>query len=159
MTTTHVFCMYTPMQCALSCICLCHVLLCARSVLASVLQLVTIVVIYSWCLLIIPCFSRLSLAPIVYFIALLLFFLLPFLWCHFSVVLRLFSALLTSPFLPSLLPQTTQLLTGCIYHPREAQQPQSPDTAAGTGGPQATIPLQNVWAWSASSSPRKYAVL
>ena len=27
-------------------------------------------------------------------------------------------------------PHTTQLLTGCIYHPKDAQQPQSPGTAA-----------------------------
>ena len=121
-------CVYTPMQCALSCICLCHVLVCTGGMLASVLQLLTILVIYSCCLLIIPCFSCLSLAPIVYFIALPLFFLLPFLCCPFSVVLHLFSALLTSPSLPP--PHTTQLLTGCIYHPKEAQQLQSLSAAA-----------------------------
>ena len=44
MTTTHVLCVYTPMQCALSCICLCHVLVCAGSVLASVLQFFMVLV-------------------------------------------------------------------------------------------------------------------
>ena len=128
-TTTHVLCVYTPMQCALSCICLCHVLVCAGSELASVLQIFTVLVIYSWCLLIIPLFSSISLAPIAYFIVLQLYFLLSFPPCPSSAVLHLFSALLTSP---SLLPPfTTQLLTGCIYHhPKEAQQPQSPGTAA-----------------------------
>ena len=44
MTTTHVLCVYTPMQCALSCICLCHVLVCAGSVLTSVLQFFMVLV-------------------------------------------------------------------------------------------------------------------
>ena len=44
MTTTHVLCVYTPMQCALSCICLCHVLVCARSMLTSVLQFFMVLV-------------------------------------------------------------------------------------------------------------------
>ena len=54
---THVHCVYTPMHCALSCICLGHVLVCAGSVLTSMLQFFTVLVMYSWCLLIIPLFS------------------------------------------------------------------------------------------------------
>ena len=44
MTTTHVLCVYTSMHCALSCICLCHVLVCAGGMLASVLQFFMVLV-------------------------------------------------------------------------------------------------------------------
>ena len=42
--TSHVLCVYTPMHCVLSCICLCHVLVCAGGVLTSVLQFFTVLV-------------------------------------------------------------------------------------------------------------------
>ena len=74
------------MQCALSCTCLCHVLVCAGGVLAPL----------------------------------------------------------------TLLPLTTQLLTDCIYHTKEAQQLQ--DWWQRTS-------MQSVWLWSALSSPHKHAVL
>ena len=135
-TTTHVFCVYAPMQCALSCICLCHVLVCAGSELASVLQFFTVLVVYSWCLLIIPLFSSISLAPIAYFIVLELYFLLSFLACPSSVVLRLFSALLTSSLPP---PSLYHSAPDWLHLPPPQGGP-TVTCCCRTGGPQASTP-------------------
>ena len=66
----------------------------------------------SWYLLISPLFLLFFSGIRIHFMGSAAFFCPP----HFS--------------LPLSSPHTTQLLTGCIYHPKEAQHPQSPGTAA-----------------------------